>query len=627
MDPASLSFAVVGMFLTCCKGYNIFSDAKKAPSDSQDAARQVRVEGSILSTWGEHWEIREEVPEQQEREKLKFYLMRDQTRSGVFDALCAISETFTDVKKLEKRYGVVFDYPRKGDRSPRVFREIQDLLDGRDHAPRPTPGVAVDADEATKKTIGYYKTRMSTLSRCRWTVRDKDRVGNLIKRLRRCNDDLHRLCEWEALAQINRALPTLALLKIKNFVDLHMMADIAEKAAEDKASPVAEGRKRLATMARFKAKVITPMIVSSKYQARWRRLDQRDYAVLSQSNPWSLGISRNQTVVFVEWQSYRGSDEQPNDLAEQQIHKLGDFLLVPNRPSEIRSLECLGLFEDRANDRYGVVYDLPAHLRNLPLPTRTEDRRIFNPSTLSDLIHNIDGIADLGVRFDLAKKLVQSVVVLHTCGWLHKNICPGNILFFAARPVNGEKVKDYKKDFGRPVLMGYGVSRPDYISRSEAYELPLMSRAPGHLGGSNVVGQAKKLPPLSRAPGYLGGSDVVGQAKKLTPLIYQHPDRATNSNRRFRHGYDLYSLGLVLLEIGLWQDLQKFDTSIFKDAYEFHHFVLKRLVPDLWGQCGAIYGEVVRECLTLGTDDAAMAEERQRKLAVRFSERLDKCAA
>ena len=116
MDPVSFSLAVVGMFHTCRRGYNILSDAKNAPSDAQDAARRVRIEGSMLAGWGEHFEIRENSHRQQAGEKLKFHLTSSFTRSGVFEALRAIAETFTDIRALNKKYGIVFDYHAQGNR-------------------------------------------------------------------------------------------------------------------------------------------------------------------------------------------------------------------------------------------------------------------------------------------------------------------------------------------------------------------------------------------------------------------------------------------------------------------------------------------------------------------------------
>lgn len=114
MDPASFSFAVVGMFITCAQGYKIFSDAYKAPSDAQKAARDVRIEGYTLEVWGEHFEIHQ--AKEQRSEKLKIHLLRGPILYGCFEALCAISEIFTDIRALDKKYGICFNYHAKGDR-------------------------------------------------------------------------------------------------------------------------------------------------------------------------------------------------------------------------------------------------------------------------------------------------------------------------------------------------------------------------------------------------------------------------------------------------------------------------------------------------------------------------------
>ncbi len=470
-------------------------------------------------------------------------------------------------------------------------------------------------DNKMKTDLRHYKTKMSLLEKCRWSLRGKERIGGLTDILRRHNDDLIRLCSWEGQAQINRGLATFTVPQSKNFMELYVMAEISEVAAKDTTSPMVEGRRRIAEMAKFKAKLMTPPEVLDKYQTRWRLLDQRDYVVRSSSlsNPYTLGeCLRDRNPVFVEWQSYRDADKQPDKLAEKQIHELGDFLSVPNRPPDFRALDCIGLFKDNANDRYGVVYSLPNYLRDLSSRIRTENRRIYNPSTLTKLICDEDGVLDLGIRFSLAKKLLYSVVVMHTCGWLHKNISPDNILFFTARPAPGEKFKDYEKDISRPIIVGYGLSRPDDIDAEQQQ----VSRLPPEL-----LDHPKGRP--SRHFPEAGDSD----GKKPNINIYQHPDKVAKPSRRYRHRYDIYSLGLVLLEIGLWQDLQTFDSSKWKDAYGFRRFVLDRLVPDLWGQCGAIYGGVVKECLTMKSDDAELAEEGQRRLAWNIAERLDKCVA
>lgn len=142
---------------------------------------------------------------------------------------------------------------------------------------------------------------MSLLQKCRWSLNGKGHVDNLLKDLRKYNDDLVRLCTWKGQAQINRGLPTFALPQCNNFLDLQFMADSAKDAARDTSSPLADGRQRMAEMARFKAKMVTPAQISKRFQAHWRLLDKRDY-VIKGPGPRALAISqRDQQVVFVEW--------------------------------------------------------------------------------------------------------------------------------------------------------------------------------------------------------------------------------------------------------------------------------------------------------------------------------------
>ncbi|CAD6583388.1 MAG: hypothetical protein ASARMPREDX12_001258 [Alectoria sarmentosa] len=633
MDPASFSFAVVGMFFTCAQGYKIFSDAYKAPSDAQKAARDVRIEGFTLEVWGEHFEIHQ--AKEQRSEKLKIHLLRGPALYGCFEALCAISEIFTDIKGLDKKYGISFNYHAKGDRSPHVPRNVRNLLEGRDPSRSPSPAERSDGNGEMDQKVHHYNKKMSLLQKCRWSLKGKGRVDTLLKDLKKYNDDLIRLCSWETQAQINRSLPTFALPQCNNFLDLQFMADSAKDAAKDKSSPMADGRQRMADMARFKAKVVTPAQVSKRFRVRWRLLDKKDY-VLKSSGPRTLAISQqDQQAVFVEWQSYIGDADRPNKLAEEQIHKLGDFLSVPDRPHDFRILDCIGMFKDERNFRYGVVYHLPSYMRDLARRTRPEDLgHVCKPSSLTHLLDNVDAVLDLGIRFNLAKKLMSSIVVLHTCGWLHKNIRSNNIFFFTARPADNKSFDNHRKDIGRPYIMGYGLSRPDdvlelnkhdelreqqYSRRPEVNRVTHFSRA--HEVDSEAENKRRRQAHPSR--NHEWGSDV---DTKSHLNIYQHPDKLANPARRFRHSYDIYSIGLVLLEIGLWQNLQTFDNGQWEDGYAFRRFVLNKLVPDLWGQCGSIYGGVVKDCLKMSSD-IGLEDEEGRRLAWSIAERLNLCNA
>lgn len=107
MEPLSFTFAVVGMFQTCMQGYTLISDAHRAPQDAWAATRRVRIESAVLCSWGEHFQISQKG---HSYGKLDAYLSKSQIFDGVFETLEAISETFTNVRRMEREYGIVFKY-------------------------------------------------------------------------------------------------------------------------------------------------------------------------------------------------------------------------------------------------------------------------------------------------------------------------------------------------------------------------------------------------------------------------------------------------------------------------------------------------------------------------------------
>ena len=155
--------------------------------------------------------------------------------------------------------------------------------------------------------------------------------------------------------------------------------------------------------------------------------------------------------------------------------------------------------------------------------------------------------------------------------------------------------------------MGYGLSRPDDV--------------PELIQRNDINVRDRYVKSISRRHEVDGDID-----SKPRVNIYQHPDKVANPTRRFRHSYDIYSIGLVLLEIGLWQSLQTSEDREWDDAYAFRGHVLRKLVPDLWGQCGSIYGGVVRDCLTMSSD-IGLEDEEGRRLAWSIAERLNQCNA
>jgi hypothetical protein len=84
----------------------------------------------------------------------------------------------------------------------------------------------------------------------------------------------------------------------------------------------------------------------------------------------------------------------------------------------------------------------------------------------------------------------------------------------------------------------------------------------------------------------------------------------------YRHAYDVYSLGILLLEVGLWTQLGFYNGSYYdydEDHYERRRWICRTYLGDLRWACGDIYADVVLKCLMIdcNDDEAGMASERE----------------
>jgi hypothetical protein len=181
---------------------------------------------------------------------------------------------------------------------------------------------------------------------------------------------------------------------------------------------------------------------------------------------------------------------------------------------------------------------------------------------LADQAHN-----SLSDRLEMAKQLVNAVYYVHLYGFVHKNIRPETILS---------------------------------ICKTETESVP----STAFLIGFEVVRNAE------------GRTNPVNKIKWQSDL-YRHPSRRSNHPDYYVLQHDIYSLGVCLLEIGMWESLITYDTvgvahpsSVFdhdprkRDAsFVKDHFVhLSRSIA-LRGKMGNKYSELVQTCLTCLDED------------------------
>lgn len=104
---------------------------------------------------------------------------------------------------------------------------------------------------------------------------------------------------------------------------------------------------------------------------------------------------------------------------------------------------------------------------------------------------------------------------------------------------------------------------------------------------------------------------------------YRHTDY---DHTGFRTEYEYYSLGLILLEIGLWRPLRSI-TSKWPTASptEIHRRLIEDWVPQLRSKMGVAFEEMVRTCLeTSWTKDRNLGNDTQAVRSAFFGEGVQK---
>jgi hypothetical protein len=255
--------------------------------------------------------------------------------------------------------------------------------------------------------------------------------------------------------------------------------------------------------------------------------------------------------------------------------------IVPNTPAQTKNvrdfarrlrmsdhsvsglLSCKGVVRHAGNSRLSFVFRMPEGY---------VDVRSLRQLLMSGETH--DSLSD---RLDLAKHLAKAVYYVHLYGFVHKSIRPETIL-------------------------GLGKSGETAIPSAVC------------LVGFQVIRTAD------------------GRTYSMNDLrwennLYRHPQRQGNQVDYFIMQHDIYSLGVCLLEIGLWEPFVVYGTDgaaqpspslglaenrgELQDPYAMKsHLVSLSQSTRLRGKMGTKYSKVVETCLTcLDVDNADFGDE------------------
>ncbi|RHZ48464.1 hypothetical protein CDV55_100009, partial [Aspergillus turcosus] len=266
---------------------------------------------------------------------------------------------------------------------------------------------------------------------------------------------------------------------------------------------------------------------------------------------WSASESdTDEMTVIVEYHEYESmlkrDDLEPDEIEElkEPIRNLAwllqntTFTRASTSTSadaldqpKIYALECLGFIDQPTEERSVFLYKLPP----------SEPTADATLTTLHAFINAIDSQTkrplkkpSLNDRFSMAHSLALTLSNIHASAWLHKNIWSRGILLFLETPTG--------------------------TSASGLYSHRLSSTTPA--SDTRIVSY---LSDWGYARSVQQGTDMRSDFE-IEPNLYRHPSRQGRPTQQFSREHDIYALGVVLLEIGLWVTLSRLMEGKIREA-------------------------------------------------------------
>ncbi|GAB1199695.1 hypothetical protein APSETT444_009052 [Aspergillus pseudonomiae] len=406
----------------------------------------------------------------------------------------------------------------------------------------------------------YQKARQGTVrfrDRVHWAYWKMDELQDLVECMIHVNNSVIALTEVKTQQEIQETVKAtlMGLLSLQDTVnglkELIIAVDENRRNSQPSQLPLSEPEDLLRKLAELK---------EMRLQSRHNKDDGSLQASLKISpervwpsdqmkypSPQRQDATKDGKKGFwVEYRDYSSSQQTAGptkDEIERHIVRELATLLSLKLPQSFRVAQCVGYYEEGGS--FGLVFE--KH-------TEHADQTII---PLSHCLSLESQMPSLGERVALAQGIVQTVFQLHVVGWLHKGLRPANILLFEDH--NGHIA------YGKPYISGFEDSRP-------AAQPNLTEEAHSRLAYDDW---------------------------------YRHPLIQTQMprHREFPYcmQYDLYSLGILLVEIGLWKSIPNVQRMVGPSDIKSHILGNRGgLIQAIQFAMGKIYADIVINCLDPG---------------------------
>lgn len=574
--------------------------------------------------------------------------------------LTELYNTITDFRKLQERYGLVAEDAAGGAAAggngggktlePEDRRATHERKNS--NSGRLSPGNKKSAAAAVKEALvggskapGERTWRRDMALRAKWVIADKEKFSTLLRDLKDWNDALEslfppsrvpsvqRAWQHELLQSAQRSVSELSLLERASegvYRQLHDSASLKKLRINLDTVPQDKFRPTFALRVPRDALTLSKLPSSST-------LNVPSAGASSGSNPRSIATYLDNAAggksvpVLIEWVAYDRNDPEERFLHMRRLDDLARMLRgASERHPDLHTLDCVGYTDDAGdgttNSRYGLVYRMPdiaaaettgstdveKVTSKLGAMATTPPAQSPTYSSLLNLLTSSDlKTPSLDARVALAHTLAVALWSLHSLDWLHKSLCSANVLFFpsavSASATKSTATAAVVPDISRPFLVGFDASRPEFetemsVSPKNPSILDLHRHprlAAGGGGGMRAKATTKKPSGGEEGTGGAEGSssDSAGNNSGNSGAYAGGGGRMP-----YCKSFDMYSLGLVLLEIGLWKPLQTFYRPHYSADRWRDRVIMPVLLPGLDAKTGRRFRDVVELCLTADED-------------------------
>ncbi|KAK4691704.1 hypothetical protein P7C71_g5352, partial [Lecanoromycetidae sp. Uapishka_2] len=443
-----------------------------------------------------------------------------------------------------------------------------------------------ESNTLLSKTLSYLEKAPQIPRRLQWAAVKKNKFTNSIEKLIGYNDSIEGLLDSSAMEQLQfmQQQTYMAMLQLNSEVAelkeislaMHLETQnttLGEDLPANSSNAMGKRPDRGSGQASIArlADFKAEQITVDSEPSNLDPIGSNEVTITGSDETRSEAVYKEMSV-WVEWKKYDPEDNANSSWIRDRTQKLATLLGSRNKPEQFGTPQCLGYFNDETEERYGLVYRKPD---GIPPSQR--------PTSLLTLLQTLE-MPSLTMRITLAHAIARCLLYLHSVNWLHKGLRSENLILFTNF--------DGTLAFDVPIIAGFEYARPDW---------------PGEWTD----------PPRPHS-----AHDT-----------YRHPQVLSGTGSRKSH--DIYSLGIVLMEIAYWKPIDTImemppDKKQAKSkAKKVRNLLLQGGYLNLIkGLVGDVYAAALRRCLTggreLGIDDDANEKDTEvgARMQVLFSEQV-----